>query len=102
MYKIYFAELGKATGIKEIGTRPVVLISENDKECMVLKITSRNRDDRKHVRMNPYIINGFCDISQTYFIDKKYLKDYMRDCTKSEYSSIREKIRNKKFMQVGE
>ena len=88
MYKIYFADLGKATGIPEIGKRPVVFVGMVNGKAKVYKITSRNRNDRFHVRMNNYIVNGFCDISQFYLIDKKYLLSYKRDCTTSEIKSI--------------
>lgn len=88
MYKIYFADLGKATGNKEIGKRPVVFVGVVDGKAKVYKITSRNRNDKKHIRMNSYIISGFCDISQYYLIDTKYLMSYKRDCTKSEIDAI--------------
>lgn len=88
MYKVYFADLGKATGIKEIGKRPVVSVGLIDGKAKVYKITSRNREDYKHIRMNTYIISGYCDISKFYLIDKKYLISYQRDCTKSEIEAI--------------
>ena len=49
MYKIYFADLGKATGNKEIGKRPVVSVGIVDGKAKVYKITSRNRNDKKNI-----------------------------------------------------
>lgn len=88
VYKIYYANLGKATGIKEIGTRPIVSIKVEDDFVVVCKITSRMRPDFRHIKMNQYLISGFCDISQTYRIDRKFLGSYVRDCTTSEVQLI--------------
>ncbi len=91
MYKVYFADMGKATGVNEMGKRPVVVINRNKDKVEVLKITSRNRNDKFHIRMNNYIINGYCETAKSYWIDKKYLLSYKRDCTTSEEAAIKEK-----------
>lgn len=93
MYQIYIADLGKATKNEEIGSRPVVVISKNKYNAKLLKITSRMRPDNNHIRMNNYIIHGFCDVHNIYNIDTKYLKNYIRDCTVSEQNSIYSKIK---------
>ena len=89
MYKIFYADLGKITGEKEIGTRPVVSVKTIGEKAIVYKITSRMRPDFRHVRMNNYKIFGFCDVSKSYTIPKNMLKWYQRDCTRSETDEIR-------------
>lgn len=88
MYKIYFADMGKATGVPQMGTRPVVVVKGDKNTVTVYKITSRMREDKRHVRMNNYVIVGFCDISKSYTINKKFLKNFKRYCTTSEINSI--------------
>lgn len=93
MYKIYFADMGKATGVPQMGTRPVVVVKGDKNTVTVYKITSRMREDKRHVRMNNYVIVGFCDISKSYTINKKYLKGFKRYCTTSEFNSIQRRAR---------
>lgn len=93
MYKIYFADMGKATRIPQMGTRPVVVVKGDKNTVTVYKITSRMREDKRHVRMNNYVIVGFCDISKSYTIDRKYLKGFKRYCTTSEINSIQRRAR---------
>lgn len=95
MFKIYFADMAKATGKKEIKKRPVVVIKESGNYVSVLKITSRNKDDEFHVRMNNFIIHGFCDISHIYKIERRYLLRWMRNCTSSEVEAIEEKMNSR-------
>ena len=100
MYKIYFANMGKATGISQMGTRPVVVVKSNKDTVMVYKITSRMREDKKHIRMNPYGIVGFCDISKSYTINKKYLKGFKRYCTTSEFNNIQKKAKEYNLLAI--
>lgn len=93
MYKIYFADMGKATGVPQMGTRPVVVVKGDKNTVTVYKITSRMREDKRHVRMNNYVIIGFCDIGKSYTIDRKYLKGFKRYCTISEFNSIQRRAR---------
>lgn len=93
MYKIYFADMGKATGVSQMGTRPVVVVKGDKNTVTVYKITSRMREDKRHVRMNNYVIIGFCDIGKSYTIDRKYLKGFKRYCTISEFNSIQRRAR---------
>ena len=93
MYKIYWCNLGKAVGNPEIGVRPIVSTGIVNGKVKVFQITSRNRDDRYHVRMNHYMIRGFCGMGYYYLIDKKYLLDYCRDCTTSEMDTMNQKIK---------
>ena len=93
MYKIYWCNLGKAVGNPEIGVRPIVSTGIVNGKVKVFQITSRNRNDRYHVRMNHYMIRGFCGMSYYYLIDKKYLLDYCRDCTTSEVDAMNQKIK---------
>lgn len=93
MYKIYWCNLGKAVGNPEIGVRPIVSTGIVNGKVKVFQITSRNRDDRYHVRMNHYMIRGFCGMGYYYLIDKKYLLDYCRDCTTSEMDAMNQKIK---------
>ena len=90
MYKIFFCDLAKATNNKEIGKRPVVSVGLVDGKYKVYKITSRYKVGSKYVRMNPYIIRGYCDVSQYYLVDKKHFISFQRDCTSSEIDAINE------------
>lgn len=92
MFKICYADLAKAFGKKEFKRRPVVIMEDLGDSVKILKVTSRNRDDKYHVRMNNFLIYGFCDISECYIIKKKYLLNYVRDCTASESEAIKNKI----------
>ena len=83
------------TNKKEIKKRPVVVIKESGNYVSVLKITSRNKDDEFHVRMNNFIIHGFCDISHIYKIERRYLLRWMRNCTSSEVEAIEEKLNSR-------
>lgn len=101
MYKIYYADMAKATGISEMGKRPVVsvgFVNGDKNKVKVYKITSRNRNDKFHVKINTYVVNGYCDISNLYIIDTKYLLNFKRDCTTSEINAIKKKTiwKNKK------
>lgn len=92
MYKIYFADMGRATGNHNMGKRPVVSLNVEDEDYVkVMKVTSRMRNDEFHVRMNNFLVHGYCDVSHTYRIKKKYLLDWIRDCTVSETEGINEK-----------
>ena len=93
MYKIYWCNLGKAVGNPEIGVRPIVSTGFVNGKVKVFQITSRNRNDRYHVRMNHYMVRGFCGMSYYYLIDRKYLLDYCRDCTTSEVDAMNQKIK---------
>lgn len=93
MYKIFWADLGKATDKKEIGTRPVVSVEVRGNQVKVYEITCRNRQDKYHARMNNYLISGYCNCDKAFWIDKKYLKHYVRDCTMQEHNNISEKIK---------
>ena len=92
MFKICYADLAKAFGKKEFKRRPVVIMEDFGDSVKILKVTSRNRDDKYHVRMNNFLIYGFCDVSKFYIIKKKYLLSYVRDCTTSESEAIKNKI----------
>lgn len=94
MFKIYYADLGKATGIEEIGRRPVVSVGFVENKVKVYKITSRQkRDDKNHIKLNNYIVSGYCEINRYYLIDKKYLLNYKRDCTATEIELIKKKAK---------
>ena len=95
MYKIYYANMAKGTGMSEIGKRPVVSVRSDGDYVEVYKITSRNRNDEHHVRMNNFLVHGYCDISHKYRINKKYLTSWIRDCTTSEVEGIKEGLFNK-------
>lgn len=41
MYKIYFADMGKSTKIRDMGKRPVVCVEMNGNFAKVYKITFR-------------------------------------------------------------
>lgn len=92
MYKIYWCDLGKATEKPEIGKRPVVVIGYDDQYVKVLKVTCRNREDRFHVHMNNFLVHGYCSCDVCYYIPKKYLLDFRRDCTTCEYTKINERM----------
>lgn len=98
MYQIYICDFKKA-GLYQIGTRPVVVTKKENGSYIVYKITSRERNDKYHVRLNNYMIYGYCDISGWYKLDKKCLLKYIRDCTTSEIQAIDEGIR--KFKSLG-
>lgn len=95
MFKIYYANMAKGTGMSEIGKRPVVSVKSDGDYVEVYKITSRNRDDKFHARMNNFMVHGYCDISHKYRINKKYLTTWIRDCTTSEVENIMEKLHSK-------
>lgn len=88
MYKIYYADLGKATGVKEIGRRPVVVVGQKGDKLKCYKVTSRMRNDFRHIRLNSYMVSGYCDVSQAYYINKKYLNGFKRNCTTTEMDAI--------------
>lgn len=88
MYKIYFVDMGKATGYREIGRRPVVCIGSYNDKVKVLKLTTRLKDNKYHIRMNPYMVRGFCDCGDLYLVDKKWLQSFKRECTISEQKAI--------------
>ena len=92
MFRICYADLSKAFKNNEFKRRPVVVIEDLGNNVKVLKITSRNRNDKYHVRMNNFLIYGFCDISHCYIIPKRYLISNVRDCTISEMESITSKV----------
>lgn len=92
MYKIYWCNLGKATGVSEIGTRPVVVLKRNGNTATVVSITSRNKDGKYYVRMNPFLVAGYCNCTKEFLINRKYLMGYKRDCTSSEEDAITDKI----------
>lgn len=93
MYSIYYADMGKATGIEDMGKRPVVCIEISENKAKVYKITSRYKKGKYYARINNYIVNGFCCVSKYYTIDKKYLLNYKRDCTLSEIEAINKVIK---------
>lgn len=88
MYKIFDVDMSRATGNNEIGYRPVVCVKVEGSKAYVFKITKRNKNMLYHARMNPYMIYGYCCVSMMYIIDRKYLKKYKRDCTRSECDGI--------------
>lgn len=91
---IGIVDIARATNTIEAGhNRPCVVCSDNGKSLKVYKITTRNKDDKYHFRMNPYKISGFCDAGTCYEIDKKYLVSYKRPCTVSEIQGILNKSR---------
>ena len=92
MYKIFWVDMAKATGNKLIGKRPVVSTEANGNILTVYEITSRNKNDRFHAHMNNYLIRGYCDCGIRYEVDKKYVRNYIRDCTLTEYREISAKI----------
>lgn len=96
MYQIYICDFKKAN-IPQAGVRPVVVTKMGNK-CIVYKITSRERNDKYHVRLNNYMIHGYCDISGWYKLDRCCLLNYVRDCTTSEIQAIDEGI--KKFKSL--
>lgn len=102
MYKIHIADMGAATGLREMGKRPVVVISRNnqDGKVSVLKITSRMRSGSYYVRMNNYIISGFCNAHEIFTIDAKHVKKMIRDCTKSEVDAINKTMYNSNAVVV--
>ena len=93
MYKIYFADMGKGTRIKAMGKRPVVCTEINGDFAKVYKVTSRYKNDKYHIRINNYIVNGFCCLATCYTINKKYLLGFKRDCTTSEIEAINKVIK---------
>ena len=88
MYKVYIADLGKATGNREIGIRPVISVGLSNGQAEVFKITSRNKTGGKYIRIDAYVVAGFCDVSKSYKIDPKYLLSYKRDCTTGEMQRL--------------
>lgn len=86
--KIYSVDLAKALNNKDIKCRPCVILEETEHTITVLPITSRMRPDRFHIRMDNYIIYGFCSINKPTTILKKYRKGFIRDCTKREENAI--------------
>lgn len=91
-FEIYYADLGKAVGIPEIGIRPIVCVRKENDYIIAYKITGRMRPDFRHIKMNQYMISGFCDISKFYKVHVNFIKSYKRDCTKSEIDTIKPKI----------
>ena len=88
MMRIYYADMAKAFKRKDYKRRPVVVLEDLGDMVKVMKVTSRNRDDKYHTRMNNFLIYGFCDVSHVYKIPKKYLMGFVRDCTTSEIENI--------------
>lgn len=94
MFRICYADLAKAFKNKDLKRRPVVVIKDLGRKVVVLKITGRSINDKYHVRMNHFLIYGFCDVGNIYTIDKKYILSYVRDCTTSEVESIKINLKN--------
>lgn len=92
MLKIYYADMAKAFKRKDYKKRPVVVLEDLGDTVKVMKVTSRNRDDKYHARMNNFLIYGFCDVSHVYRIPKKYLMGFVRECTTSETEGIFHKL----------
>lgn len=88
-YKIYFCDLAKAINNPLARKRPVVSVGVVDGKHKVYAITSRYKaKDFHYVHMNQYMVNGYCNISENFLIDEKYLLNYWRDCTTSEMAVI--------------
>jgi hypothetical protein len=90
MYEIYIADLPKATGVKEMKRRPVVVVGYRGGKAEILKITSKYHNDEEHVHMNPWKIAGYCDTKHLITIDRKYLYRKVRPCTTGERDAIQE------------
>lgn len=88
-YKIYYADMGKAV-CKEKKKRPVVVVAENGNKVKVHCVTCRNKEDRSnfYVPLNNYLVNGNVEVNHYYWIDKKYLLNFVRDCTMNEQENI--------------
>lgn len=92
MFRIYYADLAKALKDKSFKVRPVVVVEEDEKNVKVFAITSRNRFGKYYIHMNNYKVYGMCNTSRLYTIPKKYLLNYVRDCTTSETEPIRQRL----------
>ena len=92
MMEIYMCNLAKATGVVEKKIRPVVVISKSKETCIVCPITSRWKDDKFHVHMNNYLVHGYCDACEQMKVKTRYLLKFVRSCTISEETPIKEKL----------
>lgn len=89
---VAIVDMARATNTIEAGhKRPCVVCSDDGNTLSVYKITTRNKDDKYHCRMNTYKVSGFCDVGICYKIDKKYLVSFKRPCTVSEIQGIMKK-----------
>ena len=88
-YRIYYADMAKAV-CKEKKKRPVVVVAEPGSKVTVHCVTCRNKQDRPsfYVPLNNYLVSGNVEVSHYYWINKKFLLNYVRDCTSSEQEAI--------------
>ena len=88
-YRIYYADMAKAV-CKEKKKRPVVVVAEQGNKVKVHCVTCRNKQDRPsfYVPLNNYLVSGNVEVSHYYWINKKFLLNYVRDCTSSEQEAI--------------
>lgn len=93
MFKVYWCNLGKAIGVPAAGKRPVVVVGTEGNRVYAYPITSRNRNDMYHARMNPYMVKGYCDVGNLYTFDRKYMVGFVRSCTLDEEKNIKHAIK---------
>lgn len=93
-YSIYYANMRCVHPEKK--TRPVVVVAEQGNRVKVHCVTCRCKADRPdfYVPLNHYMISGNVEVKRSYWIDKRFLLDYVRDCTTSEIEAINAKAAN--------
>lgn len=78
-YSIYYANMRCVHPEKK--TRPVVVVAEQGNRVKVHCVTCRNKSDRPdfYVPLNHYMISGNVEVKRSYWIDKKFLLDYVKE-----------------------
>ena len=97
-YRIYYANLAKATGIIEKKTRPIVVIGDDNapNKVKALQVTSRMKEGKFYAHLNNFLVHGFVECKHIMSIDSRYLLNFVRETTISEKEAIDKIMKNLK------